>query len=108
MGGPDRGTRKQRVRGIGRALVEIIEAAGQNPGLMLDRRQPASRVGAEAQPLPARGAMADRTIHLVATKHELHGPADQACGHDAENLRAREQALAAEAAAEEWAADVDI
>src|SRR5262249_53462297 len=65
-------------------------------------------VDTHAQALTSGRAMADGTVHLLAAEHELDGPINQARRHDAENLRSRDQALAAEAAAEERAADMNV
>src|SRR5437879_4762427 len=74
---------------------------------MIDRDQPALLVGAQTQGLPRRRPVADRTIHLLASQHELDRLANHAGRDDAENLRSRDQTFAAEAAAEEWTADVN-
>src|SRR5215470_6781153 len=65
-------------------------------------------VDTHAQALTSGRAMTDGTVHLLAAEHELDGPINHARGHDAENLRPRDQALAAEAAAEERAADMNV
>ena len=98
----------ERVRDVGGRLEEIVERARRGLGVMVDRRQRAVAVGAQAQRLPRRRAMADRAVHLLAAQHQLDRPADQPRRHDAENLRPGDQALGAEAAAEERAADMDV
>ena len=52
--------------------------------------------------------MADRPVHLVAPQHELDRAPDQPGGENAEDLRAGDHPLRAEAAAQERAADMDL
>ena len=75
---------------------------------MIERGQRAVAADAQAQPLARRRAMADRAVHLVAAQHQLDRPPDQPGGEDAQDLRPGDQALRAEAAAEERAADKDL
>src|ERR1700756_4574457 len=75
---------------------------------MIDCDQLAVLVGAPAQGLPRRRPVADRTVHLLAPQHELDRLSNHAGREDAENLRSGDQAFAAEAAAEERAADVNV
>ena len=98
----------ERMRGVGGRLEEVVEGARRRLGVMIDRGQRAVAVGAHAQGLPRRRAMADRAVHLLAAQHQLDRPADQPRRHDAEHLRPRDEALGAEAAAEERTADVDV
>ena len=88
--------------------MKRFEIITETDARVLDRGETAVRVGAHAQPLPARRAMADGTEHLLTPQHQFHRPPGQFRGEDAEHLRALEQALAAETAAEERAADVDL
>ncbi len=108
MRGLDGGTGIERVGRIGRRLEEIVERARCGLGVMIERGQTALAVGADAKPLPGRRAMADRAVHLLAAQHQLDGSSDQSGRHDAENLRPGDQALGAEAAAEERAADMNL
>src|SRR5215813_5698127 len=52
--------------------------------------------------------MADGAVHLLPAENELDVPSGQTRRHDAEDLRSRDQALTAEASAEERAADMDV
>src|SRR4029077_4684722 len=92
---------------VGGRLEEIVERAGRRLGVMIERGQSAVTIGAETQGLPRRRTMPYRTEHLLAAQHELDRPARDARSDDAENLRSRDEAFAAEAAAQEWAADVN-
>ena len=93
--------------GIGCRFDEIVERAGGGLGVVAQRRQPALLVGAHAQRLPGGGAVPDGAEHLLSPQHQLDRAADEAGGHDAEDLRPLDQPLRPEAAAEERAADVD-
>src|SRR5258708_36244279 len=75
---------------------------------MIDCCQPAVAVGADTEPLAGGRTMAHRTVHVLAAQHELDRLADQSGRHDAEDLRPGDQALAAEAAAQEGAANMDL
>src|SRR5215472_1672845 len=75
---------------------------------MIERGQGAVPIGAETQGLPRRRAMPDRTEHLLAAQHELDRPARDAGRDGAENLRSGDEAFAAEPAAEERAANVNL
>ena len=50
--------------------------------------QPAFAIGADAQRLPRRRAMADRAVHLVTPQHEFDRTSDQLCGEDAQDRSA--------------------
>ena len=76
--------------------------------MVVDRRQRALAVGAQAERLARRRPMADRAVHLFAAQHQLHRPPDQAGGEDAQHLRPRNHALGTEAATQERAADQDV
>ena len=106
--GCDGGARVGRMGGTGSRLEEIVECARHRPGAMIDRNQLAVLVGAQAQGLPRRRPVADRTVHLLAPQHELDRLPDHAGRDDAENLRSGDQAFAAETAAEKRAADVNV
>ena len=108
MRGGDGRAGVKRMRGVGGRLEEIVEGARCGLGVMIDRGQQAVAVGADAKPLAGGRAMADRAVHLFAAQHELDRPADQSSRHDAEDLRPGDQALGAEAAAEEGAADMNL
>ncbi|MGY4509252.1 hypothetical protein ACVIN2_002706 [Bradyrhizobium sp. USDA 3650] len=108
MRGADRRRRIERVRGIGRGLVEIVERARHGARVVIERCQAPLAIGTDAQPLPRRRAMADRAIHLLAAQHQLDRFADELCRHDAEDRRAGHEPLRAEPTAEERAADVDL
>ena len=75
--GRDRRARIERVRGVGGRLEEVVEGARHRLGVMIERGQRAIAVGAEAQGLARRRAMADRAVHLLAAQHELDRAADQ-------------------------------
>src|ERR1700754_3805039 len=75
---------------------------------MIERGQRAILVGTHPQGLPRRRPVTDRAIHLLAPEHELDRPPDHTGRHDAENLRSGNKAFAAEAATEEWTADVNV
>ena len=98
----------ERVADLDRGLEEIVEAARGRPHMVVDRRQRALAVGAEAERLACRRSMADRAVHLFPAQHQLHRPPDQAGGQDAQNLRPRDHALGAEPATQEGAADQDV
>ena len=98
----------ERVADLDSGLEEIVEAARGCPHMVVDRRQRAVAVGAEAERLACRRSMADRAVHLFPAQHQLHRPPDQAGGQDAQHLRPRDHALGAEAATQEGAADQDI
>ena len=66
---------------------------------MIECDQRAVAVGAEAQSLPRRRAVAYRTEHLIASQHQLDRPAYGAGSDGAENLRSGHQTFGAEAAA---------
>ena len=100
--------RVKRVRGVGSRLEEIVEGARCRLRVMADCGQPAVAVSTDAERLPGGRAMTYRTIHLFAAQHELDRPADQSGRHDAEDLRPEDQALGAEAAAQEGAANMDF
>ena len=96
------------VRGIGRRLDEIVEAAGRGERVVLERRQPAFAIHAEPQLLARRAPMADRAVHLVARQHQLDRARQHARGEDRQNVVAGQKRLRAEAAAEEGAAQKDV
>ena len=75
---------------------------------MIERRQLAVIVGTHPQGLPRRCPVSHRTKHLLATEHQLDRLSDHPGRHDAEHLRSSDQSFAAEAAAEERTADVNI
>ena len=97
----------ERLRSSRRRLEEVVECARSGFGIVRERRQLAVLVGADAQRLPRRRPMTDRTEHLFARQHELDRPPGHARGHDAEHLRPCNEALAAEAAAEKRTADLN-
>ena len=76
--------------------------------MVVDRRQRALAVGAQAERLARRRSMADRAVHLFPAQHQLHRPPDQAGGQDAQHLRPGNHALGAEPAAQKRAADQDV
>src|SRR5262249_27288534 len=108
MCGPDGGAGIEGVRSLRGGLEEIVEGTRDRSGAMLQPRQMARHIGADAQTLTRGRAMADGSVHLLAAEHEFNGPIHQARGHNAEDLRSRDQALAAKAAAEERAANMDV
>ncbi len=75
---------------------------------MVEGRQHALAVHADAQRLPRRWSMADGPVHLVAAKHQLDRSADQPGRQNAEDLRPGDEALGAEPTAQKGAADVDV
>src|SRR5260221_11722473 len=75
--------------------------------MMIDRGQHAVAVSADAQRLAGRRTMAHRPVHLFTAEHELDRPADQSGRQDAEDLRPGDEALGAEAAPQEGAANMD-
>src|SRR5712675_215769 len=75
---------------------------------MVERGERAVARHAEAQPLARGWTMADRPVHLVAAQHKLDRASHQPGGENAENLWPGDQALRAEAAAEERAANMDL
>ncbi len=85
--GRDRRAGVERVRGVGGRFVEVVEGAGGDLGVMIDRGEPARVVDAEAQFLARGGAMADRAVHVFTAQHQLDRPADQPRRQDAEHLR---------------------
>src|SRR6266446_65997 len=107
MRGRDGGARIQRVRNIGRRLEKIVERARHRLSAMIERSQSAVTIGAETQGLPRRRAVPYRTEHLLAAQHKFDRPARDAGSDDAKNLRSGDEALAAEAAAQKRAANVN-
>ena len=75
---------------------------------MIERGQLAAAVRAHAQGLPRRSPVSHRAVHLLAAQHQLDRLSHHTRGDDAENLRPGDEALGAEAAAEERTADVDL
>ncbi len=98
----------KRVRNVGCRLEEIVERARRRLGAMIERCQLAVIVGTDPQGLPRRRPMSHRTKHLLAPQHQLDRFTHQTGRHDAEHLRAGDHAFGAEAAAEEWTADMDF
>src|SRR5271155_4591340 len=94
--------------GMGSRLEEIVERARHRLGAMINSDQLAVLVGAQAQGLPRRRSVADRTVHLLPPQDELDRLSNHAGRDDAENLRSGDQALATETAAEKRAADVNV
>ena len=100
--------RIKRMRSVGRRLEEVVEGARRRLRPMIERRQLAVDVGTHPQGLPRRSPVSHRAVHLLATEHQLDRLSHHAGRHDAENLRSRDEAFGAEAAAEERTADVDL
>src|SRR6266699_3857244 len=96
------------MRGVGRRLVEIVEAGGGDLVVMIDRGKRAIAGGADAQPLAARRTKPDRPVHVLTAQHELDRPSDQPRRQNAENLWSGNQPFRAEAAAEIRAANMDL
>src|SRR5437016_12236135 len=96
------------MRGVGRRLVEIVEAGGGDLGVMIDRGKRAIAGGADAQPLAARRTMPDRPVHVLTAQHELDRPSDQPRRQNAENLWSGNQPFRAEAAGGLRAANMDL
>ncbi len=96
------------MRGVGGGFEEIVKRAGRDLRVMIDRRQKTVAIGADAKRLARARTMAHRSVHVFTAQHELHGLADQPGCQDAEHLRSLHEALGAEAAAQEGAADMDF
>src|SRR6516165_8476384 len=107
MRGRDGGARIKSVRYVGGRLKEIVERARHSLGVMIERLQSTVTISAETQGLPRRCAVSYRTKHLLAAQHELDRPARDPGSDDAKNLRSRDEAFAAEAAAQERTANVN-
>ena len=96
------------MRRVGRRLEEIVERAGDDLGVMVDGGEPVIAVHAHTQSLAGGRAMAHRAVHVFTAQHQLDRFADQLRRQDAEQLRSRDEAFRAEAAAEIGAADMNL
>src|SRR6478672_9397080 len=107
MRGRDGGARIKSVGNVGGRLEKIVERARHRLGVMVERGERALTIGAETQGLPRRRAVPYRTEHLLAAQHKFDRPARDAGTDYAKNLRSGDEALAAEAAAQKRAANVN-
>jgi len=104
----ERRARVQRQRCVCSRLEKIVETRRGGERMMMQCGDAAVIVGADAQPLPGRAAMANRAVHLAARIHQLDRTVQHARRDDCKNLRAVCESFRAESATDERRTDQDI
>ena len=77
--------RVHHTRGDGGLLGELVEGRGLLNDVMCDRREMPVALGAQADALDGRRAIASQRKHLLPRERELHWSAYHLRGHHGEN-----------------------